>query len=269
MRLRRLAAPSLAALLSAVAVAAPTAAEAARRPAWPIRDTPFMLTAEQCAARPDCADYVARDDAALETETPAERRARERAALGFRSSPRAERRLRAMFGEVFDLDDFQVSDRGDSPAERRVARALERRVARALDPRALERALQGRLAARGWSANDLGDLLALHTISSWKLANATDRSNAPADDAFRDGLRGWLARDPRTVRLTPTERLIGGRVAALMPIAVERLISAFPPAFRDDLRTEIAPSVTGMSRGLFGVDLARLRQVPTGFAPAR
>jgi hypothetical protein len=241
---------SLALLLPAPALAAVGAVP------WPLSGTPLVLAPDACAADPGCARFVQERDIARAGETPRQRAAREAGALRFRPAAAVTRKVDAVFARAFDFRSIEA----------RLPRAMRDRLRRAADPRLLRRELRKRLAARRWSATDLGDLLALQTVGAWEQIQGR-RMPAASASAFRDGLRDLMARTPRTARLSDAGRQLGGETSALMPIAFERLVAAFPARSRPGLRAELQPSLLDLIDTEFGIDLRSLRAVPTGFAP--
>lgn len=238
-----------------LALLLPAPALAADAP-WPLSNTPLVLAPDGCAADPGCARFVQERDIALAGETPQQRAAREAGALRFRPAAAVTRRVDAVFARAFDFRSIEA----------RLPRGMRARLRRAADPRLLRRELRKRLAARRWSATDLGDLLALQTIGAWEQIQGRRMPGASAS-AFRDGLRDLMARTTRTARLSDAGRQLGGETSALMPIAFERLVAAFPARSRPSLRAELQPSLLELVDSEFGIDLRSLRAVPTGFAP--
>jgi hypothetical protein len=230
-------------------------ARAADGAQWPLEHTPLVLAPDACAADPICADYVARRDVATATETPAQRSAREAAVLVFRPSRSVTRRIDAVFARAFDFDVLAP----------RMPRALLARLRRATDAAALRPLLRRKLAARGgWSDRNLGDLLAFQTISTWEQITGQRIPKASAN-AFRDGVRDLLARSPRTRRISRANRQLAGETSALLAVASERIVAAFPASMRRELRGQIYPALLSLSATTFGVDLLQLRPAPNGF----
>jgi hypothetical protein len=223
-------------------------------PRWPLAHTPLTLAPAACAADASCTEYFRAQAAAQAGESAEQRAARESRLLRL---PRSATRDRAIDAGLRAA--FPVRYLSDSPAARR-------RLRSALAPAALRSALARRLAARGWSGRDLGDLLAFQFLACWRMADGSARIDGRSATAFRDGLRDLVARDVATAPLTPAELEEYDQGPALYLIGVERIAATLPARERRALRPLLKTVARRTVQTDFGIDPLRLRPVPTGFA---
>lgn len=238
-----------------VALALPATA-VARPSLLPLSQMPFMLEPEACAADEACTRFVVKRDAAHAGETAEQRAAREARFLGFTPSRAVDRRVKAAIDSSFK---GQFAELRDHPQ-------LQRRYREALSYESLRRIVRDRLDARGWSRNDFGDLLAFQAVTLWQQANGGTRIDAASADAFRTGLRDLMT---RAAKRHPSDAQLqyAGEALALVAVGFEQIIVATPRSSRPAVRRIAARGARELLRDQYGVDPAKLRQVPTGFAP--
>lgn len=122
--------------------------------------------------------------------------------------------------------------------------------------------------ADGLRAGDAADALGAYWLLNWMIANGRDSNSGTEARAVRDQCRTLLAANPQFRALTDAQRQEMAEIWMLNFLLHAAAYSQAMASKDTAMLARLGDAATARFRNEMGVDLRRLRVIPTGFVPS-